>query len=831
MGNNPRHPKISKSNVEAILQSLEDNHRNAQSQRTSNSGSHFIPSGEVDENGFPTGAGTIVGSGANGGSISPWVNDITPPGVPTGLTVFSESSIIFVTWDGTLQGGNPPDFDHISIYVDGVEKATFSNAGTYPTDSYEPDSVHAVTARAWDNAHAADGKPKPNGSTITDPISITVKSAVDVGQIEDAQNKAQEALDKIAGVSASVDKASQDAANAHSVASNAQSAADNASSVATVASGKADQAAIAANNAIDKADTALSRSVELVRNPSFDPSLGDLDGFDVTMSSSGAPSAPPLPYTTYGILNQRNYFSTWLFPLDRGRKYRFGAWVIADSADRPLMGVGWEYRDKDNQPHWDGAFKIEAKDALSWTWVNGVAEVPEQWLNKPDSMRAWITINARGADATGWWITGLTIRDVTESWNAQTTADGKNRIFASASEPSHDGLEKGDLWMQLNSDSHVSGIQVWNGSSFQDYVLMAKQVLVAGSVGTINLEDGAITADKVTASEALLEKLLVRKVKADEIDVGSLSAAIVQSGRFVTSDGLTGFDETGFWVKNKDGGYDFSASNDGIKMTGTLQTGPDNASHFQIKNTSFDTQSGEKRSTGVLEFYSYRDPLHPIGALTGWDTGTVSQLILGGNLGDTTYQTGEISVGQTFSSDSSSTDVNILSDYNEIQSTTLNNNSRAVFVVQSDTENQKSKISMSSDILSVVSEPFINDIPAGFDNYDISQYITWKPGYEDYNHSTRLYKRAGIVFLELSIKIKNGIIEPNKTIPVVTLANNIRPDHSLDILAYGTSYAVGRYHVFGPNESRPQGTISIGTKDTTANFFFAQMFWDQSTTE
>lgn len=791
MGNNPRHPKISKSNVEAILQSLEDNHRNAQSQRTSNSGSHFIPSGEVDENGFPTGAGTIVGSGANGGSISPWVNDITPPGVPTGLTVFSESSIIFVTWDGTLQGGNPPDFDHISIYVDGVEKATFSNAGTYPTDSYEPDSVHAVTARAWDNAHAADGKPKPNGSTITDPISVTVKSAVDVGQIEDAQNKAQEALDKIAGVSASVDKASQDAANAHSVASNAQSAADNASSVATVASGKADQAAIAANNAIDKADTALSRSVELVRNPSFDPSLGDLDGFDVTMSSSGAPSAPPLPYTTYGILNQRNYFSTWLFPLDRGRKYRFGAWVIADSADRPLMGVGWEYRDKDNQHHWDGAFKIEAKDALSWTWVNGVAEVPEQWLNKPDSMRAWITINARGADATGWWITGLTIRDVTESWNAQTTADGKNRIFASASEPSHDGLEKGDLWMQLNSDSHVSGIQVWNGSSFQDYVLMAKQVLVAGSVGTINLEDGAITADKVTASEALLEKLLVRKVKADEIDVGSLSAAIVQSGRFATPDGLTGFDETGFWSKDGNGNTIFRASSSGVQASGGFVTAP-SGDRIQLSQTIIEgTNVGGLQGIGD-------DPEQPYWLIWGDHKNT-------GNTLESSLFMGTSPQQPEFSA--------------RINSTTNNASVTA------------KTVDINGTTVRVTGDPFVNEIPAGFDNYDISQYITWQPEYEDYNHSTRLYKRAGIVFLELSIKIKNGTIEPNKTIPVVTLANNIRPDHSLDILAYGTSYAVGRFHVFGPNESRPQGTISIGTKDTTANFFFAQMFWDQSTTE
>lgn len=528
MSVNPRHRRISKSNVETILNSLEENHRNAQSQRTSNSGSHFIPSGDLDENGFPTGQGTIIGGGAKGGGISPWVNDTTPPGKPEGLKVFSESSIIFVTWDGSLQGGTPPDFDHVSVYVDGVEKATFSAAGTYPTDSYEPDSVHKVTARSWDDAHDADGSSKPNGSELTDPMEVVVKSVVDVGQIEDAQNKAQEALDKIAGVSSVADKANS------------------------------------------KADAALARGVELVRNPSFNPENGDLDGFGVSMGSSGAPAEPPEPYSTYGALTSRDFFSAWAFPLDKGRRYRFGAWVIADSDTRPMLSIGWRYENPST--HWDAAIKVQAKDATSWVWVENTVQVPDHWVSKDNSICVWLNIDARGADATGWWITGLTIRDVTESWNAQTTADGKNRIFTSANEPSHDGLAKGDLWMQLNADGHVTGIQVWNGSAFEDYVLMAQQVLVAGSVGTVSLSDGAVTADKVTASEALLEKLLVRKVKADEIDVGSLSAAIIQSGRFVTPDGLTGFDETGFWSKDKNGNILFNTSENGVKASGGFIT-------------------------------------------------------------------------------------------------------------------------------------------------------------------------------------------------------------------------------------------------------------------
>ena len=76
----------------------------------------------------------------------------------------------------------------------------------------------------------------------------------------------------------------------------------------------------------------------------------------------------------------------------------------------------------------------------------------------------------------------------------------------------------------------------------------------------------------MTASEALLKKLLVRKIKADEIDVGMLTAAIVKSKLFTTPDGLVGFDSSGFWAKGKDGDYIFRASGDGVQATGGFQT-------------------------------------------------------------------------------------------------------------------------------------------------------------------------------------------------------------------------------------------------------------------
>lgn len=736
------------------------------------------------------GTRTVIGPDAGSSGIAPWVGDTTAPGMPTGISVDSSAGMILVSWDGSLDGGVPADFDHVQILVDGVEAGQLQVRGTAALGPYEADSVHQVSARAWDDAHAEDGSPAPNGSTETAPVSVTVRSVVDASQVQAAQDKAQQALDKIAGVSKDAQAASVASAQAKQAADAASGLAGAASSKADSASGKADTAAAAATAASGKADTALSRGVELVRNPAFDPALGDSDGFGLGMGSSGAPAAPPSPYTTYGALTQRDYFSSWRFPLDRDRRYRFGFWCICDGQDREDLRIGWRY--VDSHTHWDEAVTVTQEEASSWVWREAVAETPHQWSDANHSLSVWLNIAGYGDKATGWWITGLTVRDVTDSQEAkdqarqaQATADGKNRIIASAAEPAHDGLVLGDLWMQLDQADHVSGIQVWNGKAFTDYVLLAQQVLVAGSVGTISLADGAVTAGKITASEALLKKLLVRRIKADEIDVGLLAAAIVKSGSFSTSDGLVGFDSSGFWAKDQQGRVLFRASQDGVQAVGGVQTAS-SGDRIQLSQTLI-----QGSTTGGLQGIG-DDPETPYWLIWGDhdEGGTASRLMMG-----TSTQQPEIAVMRD---QQGSNTVGLTADRVDISGSTVSVDTETVLV---------------------------RGIAAGFADYDPAAWMGWSASFQDYNHATRLYKRAGVYFLELNVQIKQGMIPSMQTIPVVRLAESIMPDHSLDVLAYGTSYAVGRFHVFGPGESQPQGTISIGTKDTTANFFSGQMFW------
>lgn len=610
------------------------------------------------------GTRTVIGPDAGISGIAPWVGDTTPPGMPTGIGVDSAAGMILVSWDGTLQGGTPADFDHVSILVDGTEAGQLRVRGTATLGPYEADSVHQLTVRAWDDAHAEDGSPAPNGSDPTKPVGVTVKSVVDADEIKEAQDKAQQAINQIAGVKQTASNASQAAADAGKAAADAGSTASQAKSIADGLSGsvgtavstansaaasakqaskdagdakqKAGQAEASAGTAVSqsaaassKADAALSRGVELVRNPAFDPAWGDLDGFGLAMGTSGAPAKPPLPYATYGALTQRDYFSSWRFPLDKGRRYRFGFWCICDGKNREDLRIGWRYVNPST--HWDEAITVTQEEASSWVWREAVVGTPDQWTDTDHSLSVWLNIAGYGDAATGWWITGLTVRDVTDSQDAkdqarqaQTTADGKNRIIAATSEPDHAGLALGDLWMQLDKANNVTGIQVWNGKAFVDYVLLAQQVLVAGSVGTICLADGAVVADKVTASEALLEKLLVRKIKADEIDVGSLTAAIVKSDLFCTPDGLVGFNPSGFWAKGKDGKYLFRASGDGVQAVGGFQTAL-SGDRIQLSQTLI-----QGSTTGGLQGIG-DDPTHPYWLIWGDhdEGGAASRLYMG----------------------------------------------------------------------------------------------------------------------------------------------------------------------------------------------------------
>lgn len=142
------------------------------------------------------GTKTIIGPQAGAGEEAPGgqaiathVGDTTPPPVPSGIKAWSGDGCLHVMWDGTLSGGIPADFDHISILVDGKEVAQLSSAGSVTVGGVEAGATVSVTATAEDDACLADGTPAHN---VSAPCAAVVVEIRDVAEEVRAKADAHE---------------------------------------------------------------------------------------------------------------------------------------------------------------------------------------------------------------------------------------------------------------------------------------------------------------------------------------------------------------------------------------------------------------------------------------------------------------------------------------------------------------------------------------------------------------------------------------------------------------------------------------------------------------
>lgn len=640
-------------------------------QQTGNAGTITFHHGDDD------GSKTIAGPGAGPTGLAPWVGDTTPPGAPTGVTAQSGNGLILAAWGGSLDGGVPPDFDHVQILVDGLDAGRLTAKGTLACGPYEPGTEHTVTAVAWDDAHAEDGSPAPNASPACAPVRVTVTGAdIDPGRL---------------GITVTKSDKPPQGRGAHT------------------------------------GDLWLRYTGGYGANIVSDPRGKDFTG--------------QWTYTGAGGTSASNTGATWI----RTRPFGSDRWSdLVNKAATQVLHDGDRVRVS-------ARIKAEAYSASQCeVYIGARASKGGSDLSKVTTVTVsgWTTatvdlpITKAGKD-------GDTFRFVL---SVHSTAPSTDTIILatdfSLEPPSRDVLE-GEWW--------------WDGTAWV-------QIPVA----------------------IYLDQLAARDVQVDEAVVGMLAAGIIRSGTFVTPDGLVGFDSTGFWVRDTDGGLVFQAGAGGVSMTGSLET----ASGGDRLRVSRRYLPSLGRSVGALE------GLHDDAsrwALTGFYDAAKTEVQLSAN-----GRVPNISISSPAATDS---DMMVLTGQD----------------VEIGAGRQKTGSSVSVDARTVQ----VQGITADFADYDPAAWMGWSDSYEDYNHATRLYKRAGVYFLELIVKLKKGTIPSMQTIPVVRLASSIMPDHSLDVLAYGTSYAVGRFHVFGPGESQPQGTISIGTKDTTADFFSGQIFWKE----
>ena len=164
---------------------------------------------------------------------------------------------------------------------------------------------------------------------------------------------------------------------------------------------------------------------------------------------------------------------------------------------------------------------------------------------------------------------------------AKTTADGKNKVFTQTAEPEHTGLTNGDLWQKLDSSGHISSVNVWNGTKFTAYSLVADSLLVPGSVnGSVLIKDGTVEAKniKIGNGEILTELLKARKIVTDDVEAGQFKGYVFTGAIFQSSEAEnTGVKLNSTALQMWDSNHNRTVYLDGEgvsnMLTGTFQTG------------------------------------------------------------------------------------------------------------------------------------------------------------------------------------------------------------------------------------------------------------------
>ena len=164
----------------------------------------------------------IGGSGSDrsssrdaGGGVVANVGDMTIPGMPTGLSLSCVDRRIHVMWDGTLDGGMPDDFSHVTVYAradDGAEEewGSLNGAGVLVGRRMTAGTIVDISARAFDTARAPDGSYCPNIGPRCDLLSIIVEDDASMQDILELEERADSLSKKADDASAKAEQVRAD---------------------------------------------------------------------------------------------------------------------------------------------------------------------------------------------------------------------------------------------------------------------------------------------------------------------------------------------------------------------------------------------------------------------------------------------------------------------------------------------------------------------------------------------------------------------------------------------------------------------------------------------
>ena len=157
---------------------------------------------------------------------------------------------------------------------------------------------------------------------------------------------------------------------------------------------------------------------------------------------------------------------------------------------------------------------------------------------------------------------------------AQATADGKNRIYRQASQPTGGTYVDGDLWFdtddgnkiyRFTSGSWATAVELGNSAiaSLSASKLTAgtidASVITVSNINAGNISTGTLSADRIAAASITGTKIAAGTITASNIATGTITATQIAAGT-ITTDKLSAGTLTGFTIQT-------SSGNDAVIMT------------------------------------------------------------------------------------------------------------------------------------------------------------------------------------------------------------------------------------------------------------------------
>jgi hypothetical protein len=167
---------------------------------------------------------------------------------------------------------------------------------------------------------------------------------------------------------------------------------------------------------------------------------------------------------------------------------------------------------------------------------------------------------------------------------AQTTADGKNRVYRQTAQPTGGTYVEGDLWFDTDDDNKIyrytsgswaTAVPLGNnalGNLSANKITSGSidaSVITVSNLNAGNISTGTLAAARIAAGSLNADKITAGTITASQIATGTITATQIAAGT-ITTDKLVAGTLTGYTINNGSGTFSVSSAGVLAASSGTI---------------------------------------------------------------------------------------------------------------------------------------------------------------------------------------------------------------------------------------------------------------------